>query len=71
MLEQTYDAKPSTQDVTFDVRLTVPAEDLPYAVQTLEELAGGEGWSLKYPDGESLPHEHTYPSLSQLDDEGE
>lgn len=37
--------------VTISVNLTLPPEDLPFAVEQLEELAASEGWGITYPEG--------------------
>lgn len=52
--------------VSFDVRVTVLALDMPFVVEYLEEFFESEGYSYEYPNVEGMPYEHTLPGFEQV-----
>lgn len=53
--------------VTFDVRITVPVEDFPFAIGYIEDFCADEGFRFEYPSDDGLPHEHTLPGMELVD----
>lgn len=54
-------------DVTFDVRITVPAIYLTEQVEALEDFLHEHDIDYCYPAGDGLPYEHTLPGMENVD----
>ena len=43
-------------EVSFDVRITVPPDDLPFAVESFSRLARERNWVIDFPEPDVLPY---------------